>query len=88
MPHPFAGIAALVALYAFCLLFSFSVCIVYGKREKQKVENDGETVFRIQAPRRRRRRSKQNAITIRGRIINDDDVQNLSKSDEVIVNRR
>lgn len=80
MPHPLVGIAALVALYAFCLLLSYFFTFIYDKREsKDKKEDDEERVFRIESPRKRRRkRLKKPTVIIRGRII-DDQTENGSE---------
>lgn len=81
MPHPLVGIAALVALYAFCLLLSYFFTFLYDKRDrKDKNEDDEEQIFRIERPRRRRRkRTNKPTVTIRGRIIGDDETEKGSE---------
>lgn len=77
MPHPLVGIAALVALYAFCLLLSYFFTFIYDKRDKTDTnEKEDERIFRIESPRRRRRkRAKKPAVTIRGRIVGEEETE-------------
>lgn len=77
MPHPLVGIGALVALYAFCLLLSYFFTFIYDKRDKKDTnENDEEQIFHIESPhRRRRKRAKKPTVTIRGRIIGEEETE-------------